>query len=259
MMNYGTLAELLFPTRCAGCGEYAGRPLCPRCTASLPRIRGPVCSLCGKPTLYEVDGCLECRGRVKGIDATVALAVYEEPLRSAIHKLKYGNGRRLAPPLGAMAAVSLAPRLRRTDPVLTYVPMHRRKKRARGYDHAELLAEGVARALGLSVVPLLERTRLTRAQSSLSHEGRRVNVRGAFRVTREGPLQAEVVLVDDVMTTGYTLSECAVALKRAGAHRVTACVLARDLVREVGAGAGRYDPDSINGSAHFPGKSGRAG
>lgn len=231
MMNYGTLAELLFPTRCAGCGEYAGRPMCPECTASMPRIRGPVCSLCGKPTLYEVDGCLECRGRVKGIDATVALAVYEEPLRSAIHKLKYGNGRRLAPPLGAMAAVRLAPQLKRGDPVLTYVPMHRRKKRARGYDHAQLLAEGVARALGLSVATLLERTRLTMAQSSLTHEDRRINVKGAFRVTWQGPFDKEVVLVDDVMTTGYTLSECAGVLKRAGAGRVTACILARDLVR----------------------------
>jgi ComF family protein len=231
MINYGTLAELLFPTRCAGCGGYAGRPLCPECTASLPRIKGPVCSLCGRPTLYGVDGCRECRGRVKDIDVTAALAVYEEPLRSAIHKLKYGNGRRLAPLLGAMAAVRLAPLLQSTDPLLTYVPMHRRKKRAKGYDHAELLAEGVARALGLRVTGLLERTRLTKAQSSLTHERRRVNVKGAFEVIGEALEGVEVVIVDDVLTTGFTLSECAGALKRAGVGKITACILARDLVR----------------------------
>lgn len=231
MMNYGILAELLFPTRCAGCGEYAGRPLCSECTASLPRIKGPVCALCGRPTLYEVNGCRECRGRVKDIDATMALAVYEEPLRSAIHKLKYGNGRRLAPLLGAMAAVRLAPLLRKGDPLLTYVPMHRLKKRAKGYDHAELLAEGVARALGLSVAGLLERTRLTKAQSSLTHERRRVNVKGAFAVIEKELGGIDVILVDDVLTTGYTLSECAGVLRRAGAGKITACILARDLVR----------------------------
>ena len=231
MINYCTLNELLFPTRCAGCGEYTGRPLCPQCTASLPRIKGPVCALCGRPTLYEVNGCRECRGRVKDIDATVALAVYEEPLRSAIHKLKYGNGRRLAPLLGAMAAVRLAPLLQDVNPLLTYVPMHRRKKRAKGYDHAELLAEGVAKALGLSVTCLLERTCLSKAQSSLTHDKRRVNVKGAFAVIERELRGIDVILVDDVLTTGYTLSECAGALKRAGAGKITACVLARDLVR----------------------------
>jgi competence protein ComFC len=151
-------------------------------------------------------------------------------LRSAIHKLKYGNGWRLAPLFGAMAAVRLAPMLRSSQPLLTFVPMHRRKRRMRGYDHAQRLAEGVARALGLAAVPLLRRTRPTRAQSSLSYEGRRDNVRGAFAPVENGLWGEEVVLVDDVLTTGYTLCECASALKENGAGRVTACVLARDLL-----------------------------
>lgn len=230
MINYGTMAELLFPTRCAGCGKYAGGPLCPDCNASLPLIRGPVCRLCGKPTLYAVDTCLDCRGRIRHLDATVALAVYEEPLRSAIHRLKYANGWRLAPPLGAMAAVRLAPGLECRHPLVTYVPMHRRKRRERGYDHAEKLADGIARALGLPVVHLLERTRPTKAQSTLSHDDRRRNVKGVFKAIGEGLRGEEIVLVDDVLTTGYTLSECAGALKRAGAGRITACVLARDLI-----------------------------
>jgi len=100
----------------------------------------------------------------------------------------------------------------------------------RGYDHAEKLAQGVGSALGLEVIRLLERSRPTTAQSSLSHEERRRNVRGAFRAT-DGRLHGEeIVLVDDILTTGYTLSECAAALKAHGAGRVTACVLARDLL-----------------------------
>lgn len=224
--------ELFFPTRCAGCGGYAGRPLCPECNASFPRIRGPVCRLCGKPTLYAVDECLECRGRIKYLDLTVALAVYEEPLRSAIHKLKYRNGWRLAPPLGAMAAARLAPLLGPGRPLVTFVPMHHRKRRERGYDHAEKLAAGIARALGLPVARLIERARFTQPQSALSHNERRSNVRGAFRAVELELAGEEVILVDDVLTTGYTLSECAGALKAAGAARVTACVLARDLMRE---------------------------
>ncbi len=230
MTNINILLELVFPTRCAGCGGYAGRPLCPRCNASLHLIRGPACTGCGRPAPRVVEVCQECRGRLRHVDTTVALAVYQEPLRSAIHKLKYDNGWRLAPLLGAMAAARLAPMLRSPHPVVTFVPMHRRKRRMRGYDHAEKLAQGVGSALGLEVIRLLERSRPTTAQSSLSHEERRRNVRGAFRAT-DGRLHGEeIVLVDDILTTGYTLSECAAALKAHGAGRVTACVLARDLL-----------------------------
>jgi ComF family protein len=171
---------------------------------------------------------------MEDVDRTIALATYEEPLRSVIHKLKYGNGWRLAFPLGAMAAARVAPLLWSPHPLLTFVPMHRGKRRARGYDHAHKLAEGLARALGLEAEPLLRRTRATRAQSSLSHEGRRANVRGAFEVLRKNLGGEEVILVDDVLTTGYTLCECAAALKAAGAGRVTACVLARDLLDHCG-------------------------
>lgn len=228
-----SLAELLFPTRCAGCGRYEGRPLCPSCLSSLPLIGGPACLRCGKPTQYEVEWCLLCRGRVRHIDATCALAVYEEPLRSAIHKLKYGNGWRLARPLGHMAAARLAPLLGEGEPPVTFVPMHARKRRTRGYDHAELLGRAVAAALGLPFAALLERTRATPPQASLDHRGRRGNVRGAFRVRGGFAAGGEVVIVDDVMTTGCTLAECARVLKRAGARKVIACVLARDLAHSL--------------------------
>jgi ComF family protein len=235
MINYSIISELLFPVRCAGCGSYEGRPLCPSCNTNLPLIKGPACRRCGKPALYEVDGCLECRGRIRHLDATMAMALYEEPLRSAIHKLKYGNGWRLAAPLGAMAAVRLAPLLGSERPLVTFVPMHARKRWARGYDHAEKLAQGVARALGLDAVRLVERTRFTPSQSSLNHEGRRVNVRGAFGPAGrqdERVKGSEVIIVDDVLTTGYTLTECARVLRECGAGRITACVLARDVVRD---------------------------
>jgi ComF family protein len=173
---------------------------------------------------------MECTGRISHLDATVAMASYEEPLRSVILKLKYDNGWRLAPLLGAMAATRLAPSLRSPRPLLTFVPMHPRRKRARGYDHAEKLARGVGSALGLEPVRLLERVRPTSTQVSLSNEERRHNVKGAFQAVGESLRGEEVILTDDVLTTGYTLVACAAALKANGAGKVTACVLARDLL-----------------------------
>ncbi len=236
MINHGTLAELLFPTRCAACGRYSGRLLCPRCTARLPYIKGPVCRRCGKPSLYEVEECGQCRGKVKMLDLCRALALYEDPIRTVIHRMKYGGIWRLSRPLGFMAATSLAPFLGAGTPCVTHVPMHPRRRRSRGYDHAELLAGAVAEALGLPFRPLLVRTRHSPAQATLDLARRRENVRDAFRVARTAGLPREVILVDDVMTTGYTLSECASALKRAGVRRVSACVLARDLIGQVSAG-----------------------
>lgn len=227
------LNELLFPVRCAGCGRCLRRPICPECNAAMPMVRGHTCSRCGRPTMYAVNGCLQCGTGLRSVDHTVAMAVYEEPLRSVIHKLKYGNGWRLAAPLGAMAAARLAPHLATSRPAVTFVPMHRRRRMERGYDHAEKLAAGVARALGLEVVCLLERSRLSPSQASLGYAERRKNVKGAFRLKADGQLPEEVVVVDDVLTTGSTLAECADTLKAGGARRVVACVLARDLL-EVG-------------------------
>ncbi len=167
---------------------------------------------------------------MKTVDRAVAMAVYEEPLRSVIHKLKYGNGWRLAAPLGAMAAASLAPHLLSERPVVTFVPMHFRKRRERGYDHAEKLAAGVARALGLEAVPLLQRARPSPAQASLGYAERRLNVRGAFKPRPAAERSWEVVVVDDVLTTGSTMAECAAVLKTGGVRRVVACVLARDVL-----------------------------
>lgn len=242
MINHGTLAELLFPTRCVACGRYAGKFLCSSCTARLPYIRGPVCLGCGKPTLYEVEECEECRGRARRLDLCRALALYEEPLRTVIHRMKYGGVWRLARPLGFMAATTLAPYLGTGNPCITHVPMHPRRKRFRGYDQAELLARAVAEALGLSHRTLLIRTRLTPTQASSDLSRRRENVRGAFRVAEGVRPPREVVLVDDVMTSGYTLSECAAALRKAGTRSVVACVVARDLA---GQGWKKLPPFSV--------------
>ncbi len=112
--------------------------------------------------------------------------------------------------------------------LVTFVPMERRRRRERGYNQAELLARDVAKRLGLPVGETLRKTRATEAQSGLSLAGRRRNLE---RAIESEPVAARqrVLLVDDVMTSGSTFSECARALKRAGAGSVTCLALARDL------------------------------
>ncbi len=227
------LLELIFPTSCAGCGEYGGELVCGACRDSLPLPAGPRCARCARPALYEVDACADCLVRKPAFDASYAAGLYRDPLRAMIHRLKYRNGRRLAPYLGGLMVEAV----RRSEDgtpafdVVTFVPMHRRKRKERGYNQAELLAGEVARGLGLEVTPLLSRLRPGPAQTGLSLAERRENVRAAFGLKGGVSLSGRphILLVDDVMTSGFTLSEAARSLKRAGANRVTCCVLARDV------------------------------
>ncbi len=172
------------------------------------------------------------------MDATVALAAYRDPLRSVIHRLKYGNGRGLAPLLAALLFARLREERRQEGvEAVTFVPMHPRRERERGYNQARLLAEELALHLGCDCRPLLRRNRAAPPQTGLAHAARLANLRGCMEAVPGRPVAGGVLLVDDVFTTGATLSECALALKRAGAGRVTACVLARDLARDLPAAA----------------------
>ncbi len=230
-LNY--LLNLLLPVVCAGCGLYPGRFICPACLEALPRVKGPRCLRCGRPTQYSVDSCNECRAVVKSLDQTVVLGLYQEPLRGIIHELKYSGVAELARPLGSMLAAEVAPRLKEGNYWVTHVPAHSSRTRERGYDQAELLARQLSVCLGLPFFPVLRRSKRTVPQVGLGPEERRRNLRGAFQVEERCLTKwvpgASILLVDDVFTTGATLSEAATLLKRRGAGSVIACVLARDL------------------------------
>ncbi len=230
------LLELIFPTSCAGCGEYSGELICGRCRDELPLLAGPRCRRCQRPTLYEVDDCADCLRRRPAFDATFAAGLYRDPLRAIIHRLKYRNGRRLVPELSGLMLEAMrqeggAQGEATAFDAVTFVPMHRRRERQRGYNQAALLAGQLAGALSLEALPLLCRLRPGAAQTGLDLRSRRDNVRGAFGVREVVSFsrRPHLLLVDDVMTSGFTLSECTRALKSAGAGRVTCCVLARDV------------------------------
>jgi ComF family protein len=157
-------------------------------------------------------------------------AAFSGPVRDALHALKYRGERRLAGPLGAALAERWSA-VGRGGQVLVHVPVHPARLRERGFDQALDLARSAGRHLGLPVVPALERLTSTRAMHALGREARASNVGGAFGVRsghRREVAGRWVVLVDDVVTTGATLSGCAAALLAAGALAVSAVTVARE-------------------------------
>jgi len=201
--------------------------LCPGCTNTLPRLLPPLCPGCGLP--ISVEPCPACRQRRLEIDGVYAPFRFEGPVRLAVHLLKYQNMKALAPTLAGFMASHI-----RLHPLpveaIVPVPLHRARLRHRGYNQAELLAYVLGQDMGLPVNPgWLERDLPGPSQArATSREERWHNATGAFRA-KEAINGKRVLLVDDVCTTGATLSSCASALKGGGAAQVWGLTLARKI------------------------------
>jgi ComF family protein len=208
---YENLLDLVFPPRCPGC-KRRGELLCARCIERCRSLRRdiPAPTRCPHPhaLLASVNG----------------LYHYDAPLREIILKLKYGRRRRLATPLGTLLTVVPA-HLHRCE-VVVPVPLHRKRQQERGFNQSLLLAQAVAAALGKPINTHLERVRPTAQQVGLDQSAREANVRGAFAWRDDVTVPDVVLLIDDVLTTGSTLRECARALRAAGVREVHALALA---------------------------------
>jgi len=176
--------------------------------------------------LDENGRCAVCRHGLSGFDAVFSYGEYEGALRKLIHLFKYSGVTPLASKLGALLNGAL-PREQRFD-VIIPMPLHWRKRLERGFNQSELLARFVSRRTGIPIANALRREKRTDPQAGLTRAQRRLNVAGAFGVSRRSEIQGRhVLLIDDVFTTGATASACAAVLKRAGAQRVTVLTLAR--------------------------------
>ena len=229
------LVSLVFPASCAVCSAAVepGENLCAVCKEKTSRISPPFCAKCSQPFAGEITGsfiCANCEGRVLHFDAAVSVYRSRGVVRNVIHDFKYGRQLHLRRLVGRWLSETLTDaRLasRRFD-LIVPVPLHPARQRERGFNQAELLALELRRECGLPIGKVLQRTRYTTTQTQFDRSERMENLRGAFRLRRGCNVRdLRMLLVDDVLTTGSTLSECASVLKKAGALSVHAATAAR--------------------------------
>jgi ComF family protein len=208
--TFGWIGNFVFPPVCVGCGRTAlsGRELCLQCRDDAGRE-------VGRPLLPA------------GIDAIACGPLVAHPTRELVHGLKYQGHRRAAVDLVEIAKPALVDGFCPDGSILVPVPLHPHRRRERGYNQSELLARQWGRILSRTVEPaFLARVVDTSTQTKLGADKRRANLEGAFRPGKTFRKEVPVVLVDDVLTTGSTLSACAAALLAAGSPSVRAiCVL----------------------------------
>ena len=206
------LLDLIYPPKCVLCGRLLQKDeenACPRCLLELPILTvlldgGDFYSACAAPFRYE--------GK----------------LRESILRYKFGGKRHYAQFYAEYLAASIRAQLGGKFDLITWVPISRRRRRERGYDQARTLAELTAKRLGCPCVQTLKKTKHNRRQSGIdSDEARRANVKGVYRAVKPERFAGKrLLLIDDIITTGSTISECAFTLRRAGASGVAAAVTA---------------------------------
>ncbi len=219
------LLDWLLPPRCGGCGAL-GSWLCARCLLLIEPVVEPICGRCGRRLEVRGEPCT-CRQRLQALEAVRSAAVYEGPLERAIHRLKYRGRRPLARALAGLLVERFEPFLQ-PGAILEPVPLHRRRRRRRGFNQSQLLADELRLAWPVGHARgHLVRRRDTRSQVGLDRAQRRRNVEGAFRWQGPDLRGRPVLLVDDVITTCATVEACARVLREAGAGDVRALSVAR--------------------------------
>lgn len=229
------LASLFYPPLCAVCSEpiESERYLCGGCQAKAPRIKPPFCTKCSEPfpgSITEVFACANCAHRTLHFEAAVSAFRSRGVVRKILHEFKYSRQQHLKHPIADWLAETLVdPRLqgRRFD-VIVPVPLHPARKRERGFNQAELLAELLSVRGRVPMHDVLQRIRYTTTQTAFDRAERMENLHNAFRLRRNADVRgSRVLLIDDILTTGSTLSECARVLKVSGALSVHAATAAR--------------------------------
>lgn len=228
------LADLLFPPLCIACREPlgGGHGFCASCWSGITFLDGPVCDCCGLP--FGVDPgpgvrCAACLAKPPAFDRARAIIAYDEHSKGPILALKHADRLELVPGFAQWLART-GKNLLEDSELIVPVPLHRTRLWRRRYNQAAELARALARRTGKTVAArALVRSRATQSQGEMvSARARRRNVLAAFKVPEPASVRGRnVLLVDDVLTTGATADACARALKRAGAAKVQILALAR--------------------------------
>jgi len=230
---FNSLANFVFPPFCCHCHlrtpEGLAGGICQDCWATVKIWNDGQCQRCGQPAAEAESLCQHCLIPDWGCNDIKTIGPFEAPLSDAVHMLKYSDAKSVSRRLGAMMAKCVVPdqKYNQADLVLA-VPLHKARKRERGYNQAQLLAGQLGEALGIpSPEGLVTRARHTISQTTLNKEQRLRNVEGIFAVHNPDRIKDRtIILVDDVLTTGATIGSCGQSLLSAGAREVLAMTAA---------------------------------
>jgi ComF family protein len=233
--NLRDAAAIFLPVKCLCCGESGGMIVCEECERKTITVSPPYCGLCGRPLPPGVrfaDDCSECRSGTP-LDSCRSPFVYAPPVDELVKQFKF-NGNYAAGDYLLKAALERAQTDRELFALfpecdaIVPVPLHPIRRIRRGFNQSEHIARGFSRLWGIPISKTLARRRNTPPQSKLSKQERMRNVSGAFALRKSSDARGKkVILVDDVMTTGSTMKECARILKEGGAAEVHGLTLAR--------------------------------
>lgn len=221
------LIDFILPNTCIVCAkEIEDNLVCDDCLNLVEYPKAPLCPHCGRP-IDDTRTCHYCRYE-KILDYGRAFALYVPPVDKMIHHLKYLGKTKLANFWGiGMAGVLKNDFYLRNADFLTPVPLFWWKHLRRGYNQAELLSKIISLESSIPILDCLVRTKNTRTQTRLDHKKRKENVKGAFKLKKGITLRdKKIIIIDDVMTSGATIKECAKVLKDAGAKEIYSLVAA---------------------------------
>ncbi|HBI48123.1 MAG TPA: amidophosphoribosyltransferase [Smithella sp.] len=233
------LNQVIFPPRCLGCAEilhpFTGKIFCSVCNDKIKFINGSICSICGttfSDSPAENHLCGECLEKRPYFSYARAVFSYETIILHAIHQFKYGNNISVGALLASFMADFSFPDIDFTDySLIMPVPLHIKRLRERGFNQSLILTRTLGKKQQIPVnYSLLRRHKFTETQTGMHKAERKQNIKRAFEVSSKEKIAGKnIILVDDVYTTGATVNECAKTLIKAGAQKVTVLTLARVL------------------------------
>lgn len=217
------MMEVLYPVTCVFCGAIESSGICSECSDKLVYIGEPRCKCCGKPVRYEEkEYCMDCKRTVFAFEQGRSLWLHQHPVKGSVYQFKYQNRRIYARVYARELAKSYKKLVEKWEVnVIIPVPLHRKRRRIRGYNQAEVLAKYLGQELEIPVeTNAIYRVKYTAPQKNLDDKERRKNLSKAFQVSDVWKVKQKVLLVDDIYTTGNTIHAITTKLKGSGVEKV---------------------------------------
>ena len=220
----------LYPPACIACKvmlpvNMGNFYMCERCEPLFARVELPICEKCGKNLITQDENCASCFGKNFYFESNVSTFMYDDLMKDLLHDMKFRNKKRIATGLGLLWAKHIE--CPDEDFLLTWLPMHPKKQKERGFNQAEVMAKQIAKGLGVPCRNIIRRVVDTPAQAGLHPKLRHENVKGAFEVNSGYSVHGtNIVIIDDIFTTGASINECARVLIEGGAKKIHARTLA---------------------------------